>query len=53
MKEIIPPIPLNQLEEELEKATLLRKTNYGGNLVYLTTNNETPLLLGRLAGFEK
>ncbi len=51
MKEIIPPIPINKLEEELEKATLLRKTNYGGNLVYLTTNKETPLLLreiGRL-----
>ena len=51
MKEIIPPVPVKDVENELNKATLLRKTNYGGNLVYLTTNNETPLLLreiGRL-----
>ncbi|MDX2443732.1 MAG: GNAT family N-acetyltransferase [Bacteroidales bacterium] len=51
MKDIIPPIPIQDIENELKKATLLRKTNYGGNLVYLTTNNETPILLreiGRL-----
>ena len=51
MKEIIPPVPVKDVENELNKATLLRKTNYGGNLVYLTNNNETPLLLreiGRL-----
>jgi hypothetical protein len=51
MTEIIPPVPKNEIEKELNKANFLRKTNYGENYVYLTTYKETPLILreiGRL-----
>ncbi len=51
MIDLISPIPKKELEKELQKATLLRETNYGGNIVYLTTHKETPLILkeiGRL-----
>lgn len=51
MEEIIPPIPVKEIEKELSKATFLRKTNNGGNEVYLTNYQQTPLILkeiGRL-----
>lgn len=51
MIDLIPPIPKKELEKELKKAILLRETNYGRNVVYVTTHNETPLILkeiGRL-----
>ena len=51
MKDIIPPVPAEELRKELKKADFLRKTNYSGNEVYITTYQRTPLLLkeiGRL-----
>ena len=51
MKDIIPPVPVDILEKELSNARFLRETNYGGNIVYITTHNETPNILreiGRL-----
>jgi len=51
MKKIIPPVPIKELEKELKSATFLRKTNNGGNEVFITTYQQTPLLLreiGRL-----
>lgn len=51
MAEIISPVPKKEIKKELKKANFLRKTNYGDNLVYLTTYQETPLILreiGRL-----
>ncbi|MCD6597706.1 MAG: GNAT family N-acetyltransferase [Bacteroidales bacterium] len=51
MIDLIPPIPKKELEKELKKASFLRGTNYGGNVVYITTHKKTPLILkeiGRL-----
>jgi len=51
VEEIIPPIPVVELQRELTKADFLRKTNNGGNEVYITNYQKTPLLLkeiGRL-----
>ncbi len=51
MKDIIPPVPKDELEQELKWAEFLRNTNYGGNIVYLTTYQKTPAILreiGRL-----
>lgn len=50
-KEIIPPVPKHLLEEELTEDKFVRKTNFGGNLLYIITNNDSPNLMreiGRL-----
>jgi hypothetical protein len=50
-KEIIPPVDKNLLEAELNEETFLRKTNYGGNELYVFNPKTGPNLLrevGRL-----
>ena len=34
MKDIIPPVPLESLKNELTKENFIRKTNKGGNKIY-------------------
>jgi hypothetical protein len=50
-KDIIPPIPVDLLEQELTEDKFVRKTNYGGNLLYIFTHQDSPNLMrevGRL-----
>jgi hypothetical protein len=50
-KEIIPPVPKELLEQELTEDKFVRKTNFGGNLLYIVTHNDSPNLMreiGRL-----
>lgn len=50
-KETIPPIPKEILEQELTEDKFVRKTNYGGNLLYVITHQDSPNLvreIGRL-----
>ena len=37
MKDIIPPVPLNALREELSQDRFVRKTNKGGNQISKTS----------------
>jgi len=51
LKEVIPPVPRELLEQELTEDKFVRKTNYGGNLLYIITHNDSPNLMmevGRL-----
>jgi len=51
MKQIIPPIDKNQIEQELTEERFLRKTNFGGNELYVFNHSEAPNLMrevGRL-----
>lgn len=51
MKEIIKPLPSEQIYAELTPDKLLRKTNKGGNEIYIVTANDSPALMheiGRL-----
>ncbi len=51
MKEIIAPIPKKALIAELTPEKLLRKTNNGGNEIYVVTHHDSPNLMteiGRL-----
>ena len=51
MKDIIPPVPKDELIKELTPERLLRKTNKAENEIYLFTANEAPALMrevGRL-----
>ena len=48
---IIPPVDRNLLKSELNKQNFLRKTNYGGKEVYITTAHRSPNIMqeiGRL-----
>ena len=50
-KEIIPPVPVELLEQELTEDKFIRKTNFGGNLLYIVTHHDSPNLMreiGRL-----
>jgi hypothetical protein len=50
-KEIIPPVEKELLEQELTEDKFVRKTNFGGNLLYITTYHDSPNLMreiGRL-----
>jgi len=42
MKEIIPPVPLEALKEELSPNTFIRKTNKGGNQIYIINSGNAP-----------
>ncbi len=42
MKEIIPPVPAELIEKELTEDKFVRKTNYGGNLLYIVTAHDSP-----------
>lgn len=50
-KEIIPPVAPELIEKELTEDKFIRKTNYGGNLLYTFTHHDSPNLMrevGRL-----
>ncbi len=51
MKEILAPLPKEQIMAELTPDKLLRKTNKGGNEIYVITHQDSPSLMheiGRL-----
>lgn len=51
MKDIIPPIDRKLILKELTEDLFIRKTNYGGNMLYVFTHTEAPNLMkevGRL-----
>ena len=51
MKDIVAPLPKDQLIAELTPEKLLRKTNKGGNEIYLLTHHDSPAVMheiGRL-----
>jgi hypothetical protein len=51
MKKIIEPLPRNEIYAELTPNKLLRKTNKGGNEIYVITHHDSPALMheiGRL-----
>ena len=51
MKDIIPPVPLDILKEELSDDRFIRKTNKGGNKIYIINAENAPNTLreiGRL-----
>jgi hypothetical protein len=51
MKEIVAPLPKEQIIAELTPDKLLRKTNKGGNEIYVITHKDSPALMheiGRL-----
>ncbi len=51
MKEIIAPLPREEIYAELTPDKLLRKTNKGGNEIYICTHHDSPALMheiGRL-----
>jgi hypothetical protein len=54
MKEIIPPVPVEEILAELTPARFLRKTNKGGNEIYVVSNHDSPAIIreiGRLREF--
>lgn len=51
MKEIVAPLPKEQIIAELTPDKLLRKTNKGGNEIYIITHHDSPAVMheiGRL-----
>lgn len=51
MKDVIAPAPLEQILAELTPDKLMRKTNKGGNEIYIFTHHDAPVLtqeIGRL-----
>lgn len=51
MKEIIPPVPLEVLQEELSRDKFIRKTNKAGNRIYIVNAENSPNVMreiGRL-----
>ncbi len=51
MKNIIPPVPVETLKEELTEEKLIRKTNKAGNRIYIVNASNSPQLMreiGRL-----
>lgn len=51
MKKVIAPLPRNEIYAELTPDKLLRKTNKGGNEIYIVTHHDSPALMheiGRL-----
>ena len=51
MKDIIPPVPVEAIMEELTEEKFFRKTNNGGNEIYVLTAHESPNIMreiGRL-----
>lgn len=51
MKDIIKPLPRNEIYAELTSDKLLRKTNKGGNEIYVVTHHNSPAVMheiGRL-----
>jgi len=51
MKDIIPPVPLEVLTSELTEDKFIRKTNKGGNKIYILSSEDSPNVMreiGRL-----
>ncbi|MEZ5070146.1 MAG: GNAT family N-acetyltransferase [Bacteroidales bacterium] len=51
MKPIIPPVPLEQLQDELRDELFIRKTNKAGNMIYIVNADTAPNVMreiGRL-----
>lgn len=51
MKDIIDPVPLDVLKGELTDEKFIRKTNKGGNMIYIVSATDSPNVLreiGRL-----
>ncbi|MFZ5939450.1 MAG: GNAT family N-acetyltransferase [Bacteroidota bacterium] len=51
MKDIISPVPVELIKAELTEDRFVRKTNKGGNLLYIITANDSPntmMEIGRL-----
>jgi hypothetical protein len=51
VKEIIPPVPEELIEQELTEDKFVRKTNYAGNMLYIVTGHDSPNIMreiGRL-----
>lgn len=51
MKDIVAPLPRKQIYDELTPKKLLRKTNKGGNEIYIVTHHDSPSIMheiGRL-----
>ena len=51
MKNIVAPLPKEQILAELTPDKLLRKTNKGGNEIYIVTHHNSPAIMqeiGRL-----
>lgn len=51
MRPIIQPVDRSLLDKELKKANMIRRTNNGGNLVYIVTHHDSPNIMteiGRL-----
>ena len=51
MKEIIAPVPLEFIKAELTPEKMMRKTNKGGNEIYIITHQDSPMVMqdiGRL-----
>jgi hypothetical protein len=42
MKDIIPPVPLETLKEELNEKRFIRRTNKGGNKIYILNAENAP-----------
>jgi hypothetical protein len=42
MKDIIPPVPLEALQDELTQERFIRKTNKAGNRIYIINANNAP-----------
>lgn len=42
MKDIIPPVPLEALKDELNQDRFIRKTNKGGNMIYIINASNSP-----------
>ena len=42
MKEIIPPVPLEALKEELSDERFIRKTNKAGNKIFIINAENSP-----------
>lgn len=41
-KEIVPPVSPELIEQELTEDKFVRKTNYGGNMLYIVTAHDSP-----------
>ncbi len=48
MKELIAPVPVEQIMAELTPERFVRTTNYGGNQIYILDNNNSPMILREL-----
>jgi hypothetical protein len=51
MEPIIPPVPRKKLDAELSNEKFIRRTNNAGNLLFIVTHEDSPMLMreiGRL-----